>query len=112
MCDGSILFAVLISSICKFSKKYLLFKKNKKLIGLFQFADFKRYATSGSLKEQPELSKSVALFNGLSQWVQCMVLCKTTPQQRADVMTKFVSVAQVTMISLVTVWSVVVCFFS
>ena len=57
--------------------------------------DFKNYAMTASLKDQPKLERSIALFNGLSQWVQCMVLCKTTPQQRADVITKFVNVAQV-----------------
>ena len=57
--------------------------------------DFKNYAMTASLKDQPKLERSIALFNGLSQWVQCMVLCKTTPQQRADVITKFINVAQV-----------------
>jgi len=37
----------------------------------------------------------VALFNGLSQWIQCMVLSKTTPQQRAAVIVKFADVAKV-----------------
>ena len=50
---------------------------------------------TASLKDQPKLERSIALFNGLSQWVQCMVLCKTTPQQRADVITKFVNVSRV-----------------
>ena len=37
----------------------------------------------------------MALFNGLSQWIQCMVLSKTTPQQRATVIVKFANVAKV-----------------
>ena len=62
---------------------------------MFQFADFKNYAQHASLKDNPRLERSIALFNGLSQWVQCMVLSKTTPQQRADIISKFVSVAKV-----------------
>lgn len=57
--------------------------------------DFKNYALTASLKDQPKLERSIALFNGLSQWVQCMVLCKTLPQQRADVIVKFINVAKV-----------------
>lgn len=65
------------------------------VLTLFQFTDFKNYAMSGSIKDNPKLERSIALFNGLSQWIQCMVLSKTTPQQRADVIVKFVNVAKV-----------------
>ena len=65
------------------------------LFSIFQFEDFKNYAVTASLMDNPKLERSIALFNGLSQWVQCMVLCKTTPQQRADVIVKFVNVARV-----------------
>ncbi|KAK3593445.1 hypothetical protein CHS0354_020210 [Potamilus streckersoni] len=58
------------------------------------FTDFKNYAMTASLKDNPKLERSIALFNGLSQWIQCMVLSKTTPQQRADVIVKFVNVAK------------------
>jgi RAS guanyl-releasing protein 3 len=61
----------------------------------FQFTDFKNYAITASLKDNAKLERSIALFNGLSQWIQCMVLSKTTPQQRADVIVKFVNVAKV-----------------
>ena len=61
----------------------------------FQFTDFKNYAMTASLKDNPKLERSIALFNGLSQWIQCMVLSKTTPQQRADVIVKFCNVAKV-----------------
>ena len=50
---------------------------------------------TASLKDNPKLERSIALFNGLSQWIQCMVLSKTTPQQRADVIVKFCNVAKV-----------------
>lgn len=62
---------------------------------LVQFTDFKNYAMTASLKDNPKLERSIALFNGLSQWIQCMVLSKTTPQQRADVIVKFCNVAKV-----------------
>ncbi|XP_059173320.1 ras guanyl-releasing protein 3-like isoform X1 [Physella acuta] len=58
------------------------------------FSDYKNYAISASLKDQPKLERSIALFNGLSQWVQCMVLSKTTPQQRSDVICKFIDVSK------------------
>ncbi|XP_052275428.1 ras guanyl-releasing protein 3-like isoform X4 [Dreissena polymorpha] len=58
------------------------------------FTDFKNYAMTASLKDNPKLERSIALFNGLSQWIQCMVLSKTTPQQRADVIVKFCNVAK------------------
>ncbi|WAR20519.1 GRP1-like protein [Mya arenaria] len=61
------------------------------------FTDFKNYAMTASLKDNPKLERSIALFNGLSQWIQCMVLSKTTPQQRADVIVKFCNVAKMLM---------------
>ncbi|XP_013386601.1 ras guanyl-releasing protein 3 isoform X2 [Lingula anatina] len=58
------------------------------------FTDFKNYAVQASLKDNPKLERSIALFNGLSQWVQCMVLSKTTPEQRGHVIQKYVNVAR------------------
>lgn len=69
---------------------YLEYKAFRRI----NFTDFKNYAMSGSIKDNPKLERSIALFNGLSQWIQCMVLSKTTPQQRADVIVKFVNVAK------------------
>lgn len=57
-------------------------------------SNFKRYAQTTSLKDNPKLERSIALFNGLCQWIQCMVLSKTTPQERSDVIVKFANVAQ------------------
>jgi len=65
------------------------------IVEYLQFQDFKCYATTASLKDNAKLERSVALFNGLSQWIQCMVLSKTTPQQRAGVIVKFADVAKV-----------------
>ncbi len=48
------------------------------------FSDYKTYAIKGSIIDNPPLEKSIQLFNGLSQWIQCMVLSKATPKQQAD----------------------------
>lgn len=60
-----------------------------------QFQDFKSYAENGTLEDNPVLERSVSLFNGLSQWIQSVVLNRATPSQRADVIAKFVHVAKV-----------------
>lgn len=62
---------------------------------MLQFLEFKQYAIHVTLKDNPKLERSISLFNGLSQWVQCMVLSRTTPQQRANIIVKFVNVAKV-----------------
>lgn len=49
----------------------------------------------GCLVDNLTLERSIALFNGVSQWVQLMVLSKLTPQTRAEVITKYIHVAQV-----------------
>uniref|UniRef100_T1JIP6 Ras guanyl-releasing protein 3 n=1 Tax=Strigamia maritima TaxID=126957 RepID=T1JIP6_STRMM len=59
-----------------------------------RISDYKSYAVSAMLKDNAKLERSIALFNGLSLWIQCMVLSKTTPQQRADVIVKFVNVSK------------------
>lgn len=41
------------------------------------------------------MERSIALCNGVSQWVQLMVLSRPTPQLRAEVFIKFIQVAQV-----------------
>lgn len=41
------------------------------------------------------MERSIALCNGISQWVQLMVLSRPTPQLRAEVFIKFIQVAQV-----------------
>ncbi len=62
---------------------------------LRQFQDYKQYAVTGSLNDNPRLERSVNLFNGLTQWVQCMVLSRSTPQQRAEVIVKLIDVTKV-----------------
>ncbi|XP_048862576.1 ras guanyl-releasing protein 3 isoform X1 [Brienomyrus brachyistius] len=58
------------------------------------FTDYQSYVIHGCLVDNPTLERSIALFNGVSQWVQLMVLSKLTPHHRAEVITKFIHVAQ------------------
>nr|XP_044993526.1 ras guanyl-releasing protein 3 isoform X2 [Jaculus jaculus] len=58
------------------------------------FTDYHSYVIHGCLENNPTLERSIALFNGISKWVQLMVLSKPTPPQRAEVITKFINVAQ------------------
>ncbi|XP_061480739.1 ras guanyl-releasing protein 3 isoform X2 [Rhineura floridana] len=58
------------------------------------FTNYQSYVIHGCLENNPTLERSITLFNGISKWVQLMVLSKPTPQQRAEVITKFINVAQ------------------
>lgn len=60
-----------------------------------QFADYQNYIRSCCMKDIPVMERSIALCNGISQWVQLMVLSRPTAQLRAEVFTKFIHVAQV-----------------
>lgn len=60
-----------------------------------QFPDYRSYVVRGSVRENPALERSVMMCNGVSQWVQLMILSRHTAQQRAQVFTKFIHVAQV-----------------
>ncbi|XP_016099705.1 RAS guanyl-releasing protein 1 [Sinocyclocheilus grahami] len=65
-----------------------------KFIHVAQFLDYRSYVVHGSVRDNPALERSVMLCNGVSQWVQLMILNKHTSQQRAEVFTKFIHVAQ------------------
>uniref|UniRef100_A0A1I8HEX7 Ras guanyl-releasing protein 3 n=1 Tax=Macrostomum lignano TaxID=282301 RepID=A0A1I8HEX7_9PLAT len=56
--------------------------------------DLKAYTSGESLRGSPTLERCVLLFNGLCQWVQCMVLSKSTPAERARVVAKFLEVSE------------------
>ncbi|XP_035238441.1 RAS guanyl-releasing protein 1-like isoform X1 [Anguilla anguilla] len=58
------------------------------------FADYQNYIRSGCMKDNPLMERSITLCNGISQWVQLMVLSRPTAQLRAEVFTKFIHVAQ------------------
>ncbi|XP_051579501.1 ras guanyl-releasing protein 3-like isoform X1 [Myxocyprinus asiaticus] len=65
-----------------------------KSIRRISFTDYRSYVIHGCLVDNPTLERSIALFNGISQWVQLMVLSKLTPQHRAEVINKYIHVAQ------------------
>ncbi|XP_007549319.1 RAS guanyl-releasing protein 1 [Poecilia latipinna] len=58
------------------------------------FVDYINYIRSCCMKDIPVLERSIALCNGISQWVQLMVLSRPTAQLRAEVFTKFIHVAK------------------
>ncbi|XP_028293841.1 RAS guanyl-releasing protein 1-like [Gouania willdenowi] len=58
------------------------------------FGDYQKYIRSCCMKDIPVMERSIALCNGISQWVQLMVLSRPTAQLRAEVFTKFIHVAQ------------------
>ncbi|XP_060113744.1 RAS guanyl-releasing protein 4 [Heteronotia binoei] len=58
------------------------------------YLDFQSYVWNGSVRGSPALERSIALCNSISQWVQVMILNRPTPQQRAEVFTKFIHVTQ------------------
>ncbi|XP_057200463.1 ras guanyl-releasing protein 3 [Triplophysa rosa] len=65
-----------------------------KSIRRISFTDYQSYVIHGCVVDNPTLERSIALFNGISQWVQLMVLSKLTPQHRAEVINKYIHVAQ------------------
>ncbi|KAM7398947.1 hypothetical protein PAMP_018248 [Pampus punctatissimus] len=58
------------------------------------YLDYRSYVVRGSVRDNPALERSVMMCNGVSQWVQLMILSRHTAQQRAQVFTKFIHVAQ------------------
>ncbi|XP_071063294.1 RAS guanyl-releasing protein 1-like isoform X1 [Pseudochaenichthys georgianus] len=58
------------------------------------FIDYQNYIRNCCMKDIPPMERSIALCNGVSQWVQLMVLSRPTAQLRAEVFTKFIHVAQ------------------
>ncbi|KAJ7303925.1 hypothetical protein JRQ81_011437 [Phrynocephalus forsythii] len=65
-----------------------------KLFCRLTYLDFRNYVLRGSVQGSPALERAIALCNSISQWVQVMILNRPTPQQRAEVFTKFVHVTQ------------------
>ncbi|EPY84349.1 RAS guanyl releasing protein 4 isoform 1-like protein [Camelus ferus] len=56
--------------------------------------DLRGYVLQGSVRGCPALEGSVGLSNSVSRWVQVMVLSRPGPAQRAQVLEKFIHVAQ------------------
>uniref|UniRef100_A0A2D4Q1W6 RAS guanyl-releasing protein 1 n=2 Tax=Micrurus TaxID=8634 RepID=A0A2D4Q1W6_MICSU len=69
---------------------YLEFKSFRRI----SFPDYQNYIINGCVKDNPTMERSITLCNGISQWVQLMVLNRPTPQLRAEVFIKFIHVAQ------------------
>ncbi|CAG9534794.1 unnamed protein product [Cercopithifilaria johnstoni] len=57
-------------------------------------SELKQYCMDGNLSHTPFLERSISIFNSLSNWVQCMILSKETPVERAEMITKFIHVAK------------------
>ncbi|XP_039225112.1 RAS guanyl-releasing protein 4 isoform X2 [Crotalus tigris] len=58
------------------------------------FCRLSNYVLRGSVHGISALERAITLFNSISQWVQVMILKRPTPQQRAEVFTKFIHVTQ------------------
>ncbi|XP_066205120.1 RAS guanyl-releasing protein 4 [Saccopteryx leptura] len=56
--------------------------------------DLRDYVLQGSVRGCPALEGSVGLSNSVSRWVQVMVLSRPGPTHRAQVLDKFIHVAQ------------------
>ncbi|KAM6223693.1 RAS guanyl-releasing protein 4 [Rhynchocyon petersi] len=56
--------------------------------------ELRSYVLQGSVRGCPALEGSVGLSNSVSRWVQVMVLSRPGPTQRAQVLDKFIHVAQ------------------
>lgn len=69
--------------------------------------DLRDYVLQGSVQGCLALEGSVGLSNSVSRWVQVMVLSRPGPSQRAQVLDKFIHVAQVRLApaSLLTLWA-------
>lgn len=76
------------------------------LCSLCQFVDYQNYIRNCCMKDIPVMERSIALCNGISQWVQLMVLSRPTAQLRAEVFTKFIHVAQVVVSSTPPLYTV------
>lgn len=65
----------------------------------FQFQDYHSFVMHGCTVDNPILERFITLFNSVSQWIQLMVLSKPTAPQRAAVISHFIRVAQVCLLS-------------
>jgi hypothetical protein len=65
-----------------------------KVLSRVTIPEVKKYVKVTKLNQTPVLERSIAVFNSLSSWVQCMILAKGTAKERADVITKFINVGK------------------
>lgn len=69
---------------------YLEYKSFCKIL----FQDYHSFVMHGCTVDNPILERFITLFNGVSQWIQLMVLSKPTAPQRAAVIAHFIQVAE------------------
>ncbi|CAD5225291.1 unnamed protein product [Bursaphelenchus okinawaensis] len=65
-----------------------------KVLSRVNITEIKKYVKSCKISSSLLLERSIAIFNSISGWVQCMILSKNTPKERAEVMTKFLNVGK------------------
>ncbi|XP_020893116.1 ras guanyl-releasing protein 3 isoform X2 [Exaiptasia diaphana] len=65
-----------------------------KILRRIPFSEWKSYAVFSKLEQTPYLERYVSMLNGLSKWIQAMVLNHKTPEERAKCMEKFQKVAK------------------
>lgn len=65
-----------------------------KMLRRVPFSELWTYVSTGKLKETTYLERYVALFNGVSRWLQGMVLNCVTPEERASCIEKFQQTAK------------------
>ncbi|XP_036381205.1 LOW QUALITY PROTEIN: RAS guanyl-releasing protein 2 [Megalops cyprinoides] len=86
----SLLFDHLDSSELAEHLTYLEYESFCKIL----FQDYHSFVMHGCTVDNPILERFITLFNSVSQWIQLMVLSKTTAPQRATVISHFIQVAQ------------------
>ncbi|KAI4884655.1 hypothetical protein NFI96_017901 [Prochilodus magdalenae] len=87
---ASLLFDHLDASTLAEHLTYMEYKSFCKIL----FQDYHSFVMHGGTVDNPILERFITLFNSVSQWIQMMVLSKPTAQQRATVITDFITVAQ------------------
>ncbi|KAI6236707.1 hypothetical protein M3Y95_00186900 [Aphelenchoides besseyi] len=65
-----------------------------KVLSRVTIPEIKKYVKLTKLHQTPILERSIAVFNSLSSWIQCMILSKSTPSERAAIISKFVNVGK------------------
>ncbi|CAI4223592.1 unnamed protein product [Auanema sp. JU1783] len=65
-----------------------------KVLSRITIDELKKYIKEGNLQQTPLLERSISIFNNLTNWVQCMILSKLNPKERADIIIKFVNVGK------------------
>ncbi|KAK3730255.1 hypothetical protein QZH41_019084, partial [Actinostola sp. cb2023] len=65
-----------------------------KILRRIPFSEWRSYACTSKLGQTPYLERYVSMLNGLSKWIQAMVLNHKSPEERAKCIEKFQKVAK------------------